>query len=184
MALPARSRRRMFAADVRCPSNGRASWMRGSNGRVDPRRPSIESAAATSAARASRSASSSASAEHGGRRLRAVDERQPFLRPERDRGEARGPQRRRRRAARAPSRTASPSPTSTSAECASGARSPLAPTDPREGTTACTPAFSSAIERIERARPHAGVPAREHVGAQRHGRAHRRAGSGSPTPAA
>ena len=48
--------------DARCPANGRASWMRASNGRVDPRRPSIESAAATSAARASRSASASASA--------------------------------------------------------------------------------------------------------------------------
>ena len=40
--------------------------------------------------------------------------------------------------------SASPSPMSTSARCASGARSPLAPTDPRDGTRGCTRAFSSA----------------------------------------
>ena len=73
---------------------------------------------------------------------------------------------------RPPSRIASPSPTSTSEMCASGARSPLAPTDPREGTTGCTRAFSSADQRIERARPHAGIPARQHVGPERHGGAH------------
>ena len=47
--------------------------------------PSIESAAATSAARASRSAPASGQRRDRGRRLRAVDEREPFLGPERDR---------------------------------------------------------------------------------------------------
>ena len=40
---------------------------------------------------------------------------------------------------RSPSNHASPSPTSGSARCASGARSPLAPTEPRLGTTGSTP---------------------------------------------
>ena len=42
--------------------NGRASWMRASNGWIEPRSASIDSAAAMSAARASRSAPASASA--------------------------------------------------------------------------------------------------------------------------
>ena len=40
---------------------------------------------------------------------------------------------------RSPSTNASPSPTSGSARCASGARSPEAPTEPRLGTTGSTP---------------------------------------------
>ena len=40
---------------------------------------------------------------------------------------------------RSPPNHASPSPTSGSARCASGARSPLAPTEPRDGTTGSTP---------------------------------------------
>ena len=42
---------------------------------------------------------------------------------------------------RSPSTNASPSPTSGSARCASGARSPDAPTEPRLGTTGTTPRF-------------------------------------------
>jgi hypothetical protein len=40
--------------------------------------------------------------------------------------------------------SASPSPVSTSAQCASGARSPLQPSDPCSGTTGVMPAFSTA----------------------------------------
>ena len=43
-----------------------------------------------------------------------------------------------------PSTTASPSPTSGSARCARGARSPLAPTEPRDGTRGTIPASSTA----------------------------------------
>ena len=60
-----------------CP---RASWMRGSKGVVEPCRPSMLSAAAMSAARASRSAPAQRQAEQRRRRLRAVDQRQAFLR--------------------------------------------------------------------------------------------------------
>ncbi len=41
------------------------------------------------------------------------------------------------------SQSTSPSPISTSAQCAKGARSPLAPSDPCSGTTGVMPAFSS-----------------------------------------
>jgi hypothetical protein len=96
--------------------------------------------------------------------LRAVDEREPFFRPEANRVEARAAQRLRARDRRhhfpwllsgAPrvlrvcvdrlrlQRLASPM--STSARCASGARSPLAPTEPREGTSGVTPLLSRAI---------------------------------------
>ena len=52
------------------------------------------------------------------------------------------------RAGQAPAvESASPSPISTSAMCASGARSPLAPTLPREGTSGVTPAFNRSQSR-------------------------------------
>ena len=72
--------------------------------------------------------------EHGRARLRAVDQRQALFGRERDRAQAGARERVGARQSGAPSVTsASPSPTSTSARCASGARSPLAPTDPRDG---------------------------------------------------
>src|SRR5262249_21479545 len=46
---------------------------------------------------------------------------------------------------RSPRKIASPSPTTTSARWASGARSPEAPTEPRDGITGCAPPFSIAI---------------------------------------
>ena len=75
--------------------------------------------------------------EHGGGRLRAVDEREAFLGPERDRRQARRRQRVGAGVGAGPSQV-SPSPMSTSARWASGARSPLAPTDPRLGTRGWT----------------------------------------------
>ena len=68
--------------------------------------------------------------------------------------------------------SASPSPISTSARCASGARSPLAPTDPRDGTSGCTPRVEQRDQRVERLEPDAGEALRQHVRAQRHRRAH------------
>ena len=164
-----------------------ASWMRGSNGCIEPRSASIDSAAAMSAARARRSAPASASASDRGRRLRAVDEREPFLRPERRPASrpARGA------APSAPVSTvgssptvASPSPMRTSARCASGARSPLAPTEPRLGTRGWTPRLSSASSRSSVSRrmpekPLASTLARSAIDART-----ARTGSGSPTPAA
>ena len=58
-----------------------------------------------------------------------------------------------------PPTSASPSPTSGSARCASGARSPLAPSEPRDGTRGCTPAASSASSSstVSRRTPEAPV---------------------------
>ena len=66
----------------------------------------------------------------------------------------------------------SPSPISTSARCASGARSPLAPTDPRRGTTRMHAAVEQRDQRVERLAPDAGEALREDVRAQHHRRAH------------
>ena len=57
-----RIKRSMFAADATCPANGRAAWMRGSKGCVEPRSASMDSAAAMSPARTSRSDAATASA--------------------------------------------------------------------------------------------------------------------------
>ena len=69
---------------------------------------------------------------------------------------------------------ASPSPMSTSARCASGARSPLAPTDPRDGTTGCTPRFSRSMSRSSVPKRDAGEALRQHIRPQGHRRAHDR----------
>ena len=56
--------------------------------------------------------------------------------------------------------------------CASGARSPLAPTEPRDGTSGWTPALSSATSASSVSSADAREALGEHVGAQRHRRAH------------
>ena len=69
-----------------------------------------------------------------GRDLRAVDQRQAFLGLERERRDAGVAQHVGGRARAAPSTSNSPSPISASVMCASGARSPDAPTEPWHGT--------------------------------------------------
>ena len=86
--------------------------------------------------------------------------------------------------ARLPSIHASPSPTSGSARCASGARSPLAPTDPRLGTYGSTPAFkhssrSSTVRIRAPEHPFASAFARSSIAARTIS-----SGYGSPTPQA
>ena len=81
-----------------------------------------------------------------------------------------------------PSTTACPSPTSGSARCASGARSPLAPTDPRAGTHGSTPRFrhsrrSSTVVTCAPEKPFASAFARSSIAARTTS-----SGYGSPTP--
>ncbi len=83
----------MVCADARWPSNGRASWMRASNGCADP-----AEAVDRQRRRDVRRARELLGVEERQRedrrgRLRAVDERQPFLRVQRHGGEPRSPQR-------------------------------------------------------------------------------------------
>jgi hypothetical protein len=83
-----------------------------------------------------------------------------------------------------PSTVACPSPMSGSARCASGARSPLAPTDPRAGTKGRTPRFRhstscSTVEMRAPENPLARVFARSSIAARTTS-----SGYGSPTPQA
>ena len=66
----------------------------------------------------------------------------------------------------------SPSPISTSARWASGARSPDAPTEPRLGHDRVDAAIQHLDERRERLEADAGESLRQHVGAQHHHGAH------------
>ena len=186
MALPREQRARCWPPTSRWPANGRASWMRASNGcdraaqRVDRQRRGDVGRARELFGAGQRQR------EHGGRRLRAVDERQPFLRAERDRrqaGAARAP--RRPGIGRPSSPSASPSPMSTSARCASGARSPLAPTEPRDGTTRVHAAVEQREQRLERLeRGCRRSPWRARWRAAPSSRARRARAAASPTPAA
>ena len=83
---------------------------------------------------------------------------------------------------RSPSKNASPSPTSGSARCASGARSPDAPTLPRAGTTGTIPlsrhaSTSSTVSTRAPEFPFASVLARSSIAARTIS-----SGYGSPTP--
>ena len=115
-------------------------------------------------------------AGHRGHELRAVDEGEALLGLERDGGEAGGPERFRARERRAFVDGAAPSPATTSARWARGARSPLAPTDPGEGTTGWTRAVQHRDQQVERLRADAAVALGQHVRAQQHERARLRLG--------
>ena len=85
---------------------------------------------------------------------------------------------------RRPCHTASPSPIMTDARCASGARSPDAPTDPRLGITGSRPRSSICDQRLEDDVAGARVALGEHVGAQQHQRPGRLGPDGLPDAAA
>ena len=121
----------------------------------------------------------------GGRELRAVEQREPFLR-----ARARAARARRAASASAAGRRlaaragASPTPIIAAAMCASGARSPEAPTEPWPGSPARgrAPAWLPARRRCaaaRRRRPGRGSRASAPSSAARSAR-----GIGSPTPAA
>ena len=84
------SRRRMFAADACWPGSGRAAWIAGWKLVRDPCSASSESAHARSAVRARRRRAHEAERRHRGHELRAVDQREPFLRLQPNRLEADG----------------------------------------------------------------------------------------------
>ena len=175
----------MLAADVVCPRNGRASWMRASKGWIEPRSASIDSAAAMSAARASLLGGGQRQRQHRRRRLRAVDQRQPFLGAEADRRQAGALQRLRA--------GMSAGPRSQRSSVASRARVTRRGLRPRRSAPArdaraardrrwrrpsrataragWTPAFSSAISASSVSDAIPGEALRQHVGAQRHRRA-------------
>ena len=141
MPLPSSSRSRL-SADSRLSRertrrvNARLERMHRAQQRVDRQRRGDVGGAA------SRSAPASASASTAVETCVPLISASPSFGPSATGAQARRARARRRPRARRPTR--SPSPISTSARCASGARSPLAPTEPRLGTRGCTPRLSSA----------------------------------------
>ena len=129
---PSRSLRTL-AAESRWPGSGRSWCTSGTKLAREPCNASSESAHATSAAAESRCARTSPSAPNAAMNCVPLTSESPSFAssvsgssPRAASASAPGSQ--------SPFARARPSPTSGSARCASGARSPLAPTDPRLGT--------------------------------------------------
>ena len=172
---------RSSAAETLWPTWPRASWMRASNAVGVPSSPSSDMAPATCAVTQSRRASTAASAAIAVCACVPLMSEIPSLGPSTTGISpaaasccAAGPA--------TPSRSSSPSPMSESARCASGARSPLAPTLPCSGTGGCSPAFSMATSSSgsaarEPEKPLASTLARSSIIARTS-----HSGSRSPTP--
>ena len=150
--------------------DGRASaWMRGSNGVSEPRAASVDSAPVTSAALEQRLGLEQAGQRVGGGELRAVEQRQPFLRRRARAARARpaasasaaGMRGRRRRRPRR--RRSSPPPYAPAARDRPRRRPSLAPARP-----ASRPRASIASSSAQRLRPHARGALREAGELQRH----------------
>ena len=143
----ARGRSRAASIWPRWP---RTAWMRASNGVSLPRHASTVSAPATNAAASARSRGEQAGERERRRHLRAVEQREPFLRRERRPAQGRA----RASASRAgidaavdaaPRLRRSAPPT----RCASGARSPDAPTDPCAGNARHDAGIGERDERLD-----------------------------------
>ena len=151
------------------PASGRSSWISGRKLAREPWSASSESAHAMSAVFASRSARTSASAPTAAMNcVPLMRDRPSFASSETGssptRASASAPE------SSSPSSSARPSPTSGSARCASGARSPEAPTEPRLGTIGVTPRLrqasrSSTVSARAPEYPFASVFARRSIAA-------------------
>ena len=101
----------------------------------------------------------------------AVDQRQAFLLGENQRLDA-GLASASAARSRPSGSSTSPSPISASAQWASGARSPLAPSDPCSGTTGVMPSVEQRADRVRDLGPSARAAHRERTRAQEHHRSH------------
>ncbi len=140
MADPAMIARITAAASI-CPRWPRSAWISALSGAVDPMIASVDIAEIRSAFCPARHAPNSPASAH------AVENCVPLMSASPSFAASAMGARPAARSAAAPGSTApptsaSPSPSITAAMCASGARSPLAPTDPWTGTTGTTPAAS------------------------------------------
>src|SRR5438128_826292 len=179
----ARRRRRRFAATSLAPGCGFSPTRRSSNGFGDPRSASKDIEAATWASFSNRRPSFTKMAPTAA----ITDVPLMIARPSLD-WRTRGARFAFARAL-SPGRTcpptsASPSPMSTRPRCARGARSPLAPSEPRDGITGWTPRFKKSRRRDTRIRrtpeyPIASVFARRRRAARTSSRR-----SGGPRPIA
>ena len=180
IAEPSSSWRR-FAADACWPRNGRSEWIWGRKLVRVPLSASTDIAQARSAATWSLRARTRPSAPTAAMNCVPLTSDNPSFAcstigssPTADSASPPG--------SSCPSTQASPSPTSGSARCASGARSPLAPTEPRLGTTGSTPRFRHSISSSTSSTrapelPFASVFARRSIAARTTS-----GGYGSPTP--
>ena len=183
--LAAGSSSRRCRPTATCPGAAARRSRRSSNAAPVPSIASRLMAPMTSAVSARRIGVVVRQRADAGHQLRPVEEREPLLGAQLDRLEAGPRQRLAAGPGPAPSTVASPSPMSTSAMCASGARSPDAPRLPRDGTTGWTAALSIATSSSTRSARTPEQADRQGVRAQeRAWRARPRPGSGSPTPAA
>ncbi len=184
ISLPYKSSRRCCATAI-CPAWPRDLWIACRNGLCEPNRPSMVIAAAMSATRESCSASRSA------RMPTACIACVPFTSARPSLASGTSAERPTFCSAAAPGMRvnsgptkASPSPIITSARCASGARSPDAPTEPFSGMTGTTPRISicrsrSSVDSRTPERPPARTLARKSMSARTSC-----GGSGVPVPAA
>ena len=182
MRLPAISARSASATSI-WPRWPRSAWMRGSNGVSEPFAASVASAPVISAAWNTRSIANSAAERLGGGELRAVEQREAFLRAEHQRRQPRARQRRIGRHALAVEEGLA------DAEHRGGhvrERREIA----RRADRALLRHHRdhAAVEHLlhegERFGPHAGRAAREARELQRHHQPHVREAIGAPTPAA
>ncbi len=163
----------MVAAESICRGWGRAACSRSSSAHRVPNNASRLSAPATSAHSATFSASVTA------RQPSAAINAVPFVSASPSFASSVTGARPARRSASAPARrsprnSASPSPMMTSAMCASGARSPDAPSDPWHGTTGWTPRSSMSSSRRRVCEADARMPLCQRVRADQHHGAHDR----------
>ena len=159
-----------MAAESRWPGCGRSSWISVEEARARALQ-GLEDHRAGDVRRVGEAAT--ADERQGSRRrheLRAVDEREPLLRLERDGLEPRARERLGAGELLALERRAAPRRRAASARCASGARSPEAPTEPRLGTTGTTPRFRQASSRSTISARAPEWPLGEDVRAQEHRR--------------
>ena len=183
ISLP-RSERGIRAATAICPGWPRISWMRSSNG------VSLAFSASTDMAPATMAAASTSSAPNNPARASAVDTCVPLMsaRP------SLAPSLHGARPARArPSAAAStlpptrtwPMPSNAALKCASGARSPEAPTDPCAGNHGVHLVREQRAQGVDQRQRNTGVAARQRIDLEREDQAHHRhPGAASPTPAA
>src|SRR6266568_1267951 len=152
-----RRRRRRFAATSRAPGCGFSPTRRSSNGFGEPRRASKDIEAATCASFNNRRPSWTTSAPTAA----ITDVPLMIATPSFDcriRGASFAPARAFPPERTRPPSSASPSPTRTRPKCARGARSPLAPSDPRDGITGWTPRFKKSKRRVTSTRRTPGYP--------------------------
>ena len=147
MALPAISARKAAATSI-WPRWPRSAWMRGSNGVSEPLAASVASAPVTSAAWNTRSIANRLASASAVENWVPLSSASPSFGPS---AIGASPARASAAAAgmRSPACCASPMPSMAAARCASGARSPDAPTEPWLGITGIDVARQHGFEHLD-----------------------------------